>query len=104
MTIEDGCSGEAVILLAENVEDVRDASAWVIVFASKVRLTNPQTHILLMYGRSVRLPDATYATASIMAPLLTAHLASGAPEPTYTLIQRALATLIHHVKNTIFLL
>jgi U3 small nucleolar RNA-associated protein 20 len=39
------------------------------------------------------------ATTSIFMPLLAYHMTSEVPEPTYTLIRRALTALIHHVKK-----
>lgn len=52
---------KAVTLLAEKAEGVEDASAWVIVFACKVRHTNLHTHLILIHCHSVRLPDPTYS-------------------------------------------
>ncbi|KNZ75043.1 U3 small nucleolar RNA-associated protein 20 [Termitomyces sp. J132] len=40
------------------------------------------------------------ATSSIFSSLMEAHLASGGPEKTYTLIRRTLTALIHHVKDS----
>ncbi|KAF8058583.1 hypothetical protein FPV67DRAFT_1428362 [Lyophyllum atratum] len=77
-----GAREKTVALLAEGAEGIEDASAWVIVFACKSVSQTLHT-----------------ATPSIIAPLLSYHLSTPTPEPTYTLLRRVLTALIHHVKN-----
>ncbi|KAH0588866.1 hypothetical protein H2248_004657 [Termitomyces sp. 'cryptogamus'] len=74
---------KAVKLLMVHVEGVEDAAAWVIIFACKSASQTLHT-----------------ATSSIFSSLMEAHLASGGPEKTYTLIRRTLTALIHHVKDS----
>ncbi|KAG2752966.1 hypothetical protein P692DRAFT_201706512, partial [Suillus brevipes Sb2] len=69
----------AVILMAQNLEGVEDASAWMVIFACK----------------SVSQTLHTSA-ASSMASLIECHLTSDHPELSYTLLRRVVTALIHH--------
>ncbi|KAG2048035.1 hypothetical protein BDR06DRAFT_943462 [Suillus hirtellus] len=69
----------AVILMAENLEGVEDASAWMMIFACK----------------SISQTLHTSAGSSI-ASLIDCHLTSDRPELSYTLLRRVLTALIHH--------
>ncbi|KAG1882502.1 armadillo-type protein [Suillus subluteus] len=70
---------KAVILMAQNLEGVEDASAWMMIFACK----------------SVSQTLHTSAGSS-MAFLIDCHLTGDRPELTYTLLRRVLTALIHH--------
>ncbi|KAG1818154.1 armadillo-type protein [Suillus subaureus] len=65
--------------MAQNLEGVEDASAWMMIFACK----------------SVSQTLHTSAGSS-MASLIDCHLTSDHPELTYTLLRRVLTALIHH--------
>ncbi|EPQ55347.1 hypothetical protein GLOTRDRAFT_42472 [Gloeophyllum trabeum ATCC 11539] len=72
----------AVELIAEDVDGLEDACAWMVVFACESVSQTLHT-----------------ATASIVTPLLKHHLACAEPEKTYTLLRRLLTALIHHCKG-----
>ncbi|KAG1832880.1 armadillo-type protein [Suillus subalutaceus] len=65
--------------MAQNLEGVEDASAWMMIFACK----------------SVSQTLHTSAGSS-MAFLINCHLTGDRPELTYTLLRRVLTALIHH--------
>lgn len=69
----------AVVLMAQNLEGVEDASAWMMIFACK----------------SVSQTLHTSAGSS-MASLIDCHLTSDRSEMSYTLLRRVLTALIHH--------
>ncbi|PPR05452.1 hypothetical protein CVT24_008221 [Panaeolus cyanescens] len=80
--LKAGPRERAMTLLAERVEGLEDASAWVVVFACKSVSQTLHT-----------------CTPSIFAPILAYHLSATNPAPTHTLLRRSLTALIHHVKT-----
>ncbi|KAF8181826.1 armadillo-type protein [Pholiota molesta] len=81
--MKTGPREKAVQLLAQNAASIEDASAWVIVYASKSVSQTLHT-----------------CTPSLFEPLLSYHLSLAADSKSiYTLLRRSLTALIHHVKN-----
>ncbi|KAF9479084.1 hypothetical protein BDN70DRAFT_879151 [Pholiota conissans] len=81
--MKTGTREKAIRLLAENAASIEDASAWVLVYASK----------------SVSQTLHTCAP-SLFEHLISYHLALSADSrPIYTLLRRSLTALIHHVKT-----
>ncbi|KAH7909651.1 armadillo-type protein [Hygrophoropsis aurantiaca] len=73
---------KAVTLMAESVDEVEDASAWMIVFACKSVSQTLHT-----------------TTPTVMAPLIDFYLGCDTPEAMYGLLRRVLTALIHHCKG-----
>lgn len=73
---------KAVALLAQTIQGMEDATAWVFIFACK--------------SVSQTLHTATF---SILAPLIDAHIFTYTSDIIHNLIRRVLTALIHHVKN-----
>ena len=85
-----------VTLLAESPEDIEDTTAWVFVFACKVSLQYILCIANFILYPLVHLANAAYCDC-VHSHTSAFHLTSDAPDATYTLIQRDLMALIHHV-------
>ncbi|KIJ63496.1 hypothetical protein HYDPIDRAFT_133895 [Hydnomerulius pinastri MD-312] len=73
---------KAVLLMANNLDGVEDASAWMLVFACKsvsqtVHTTSP----------------------SLIAPVIDHYLSCESPDLLYSLLRRTLTSIIHHCKG-----
>ncbi|KAJ3868344.1 armadillo-type protein [Lentinula novae-zelandiae] len=73
---------KAIVLLAENLEDIGDAAAWCLVFACKSVSQTLHT-----------------VTPTLISPLLEFHLSCMDSDPSYTLIRRVVTAFIHHIKG-----
>lgn len=97
--LKSASKDHAMNLLAESAEGMEDASAWAVVFASKVGSLSSMC--LLETDAVVKSISQTLhtSTVSIFTPLLAYHISTEHPEATYTVLRRSLTALVHHVKN-----
>ncbi|KAG8220545.1 armadillo-type protein [Butyriboletus roseoflavus] len=73
---------KAVLLMANNLDGVEIASAWTLVFACKSVSSTLHT-----------------TSPSMIGPLIDCYLGCENPDLLYTLLRRALTSLIHHCKG-----
>ncbi|KAH7929562.1 hypothetical protein BV22DRAFT_1191955 [Leucogyrophana mollusca] len=73
---------KALNLMAESIDEVEDATAWMVVFACKSVSQTLHT-----------------TTASVMAPLIDFYLRCERPDALYGLLRRVLTALVHHCKG-----
>jgi len=92
---------KAVILMANNLTGVEDASAWMLIFACKVRFficvsDNP----FFMESVFQSISQTLHSTsASLVSPVVDVYLSSDNPDALYTLLRRTLTSLTHHCKD-----
>ncbi|KAG9309435.1 hypothetical protein JVU11DRAFT_10689 [Chiua virens] len=75
---------KAVHLMANNLDGVEIASAWMLIFACKSVSSTLHT-----------------TSSSIIRPLIDCYLTSPDPGPLYTLLRRTLTSIIHHCKDAV---
>jgi hypothetical protein len=99
--MKTGPREKAVQLIAQNAASIEDASAWVIVYASKVcRIYFYQIPNEFEFRVQSVSQTLHTCTPSLFEPLLSYHLSLAADSKSlYTLLRRSLTALIHHVKN-----
>lgn len=93
---------KAVLLMANNLDGVEVAAAWVLVFACKVSIPR---FLRFQYtdraSRHMQSVSSTLHTTSppIMGPLIDCYLSCENPDLLYTLLRRTLTSMIHHCKG-----
>ncbi|KIJ13504.1 hypothetical protein PAXINDRAFT_100613 [Paxillus involutus ATCC 200175] len=73
---------KAVLLMANNLDGVEDASAWMLIFACK------------------SVSQTVHTTApSLVAPVIDCYLTCESPNMLHTLLRRTLTSIIHHCRG-----
>ena len=93
---------KAVLLMANNLDGVESASAWMLVFACKVGMPY-FLHLQCAdsLSRDTQSVSSTLHTTSpsIMGLVIDCYLTCETPDLLYTLLRRTLTSIIHHCKS-----
>jgi U3 small nucleolar RNA-associated protein 20 len=91
---------KAVLLMANNLDGVEDASAWMLIFACKVRRCHVITASSVSTTFSQSVSQTVHTTApSLVAPVIDCYLTCESPNMLHTLLRRTLTSIIHHCRG-----